>query len=211
MVCQHSSFREVVFLNNLKLLNIFVMIISVFMLFVGCDFMMNYFMDSRYFSSLKSDDWPIYSLPLVFIGVGGATLMTSIACFICSVFQSKRPVIGYAIVMIFLVLGKFASLFVIFKAQGVIEHNLRETSMSEPNYDVVESYYNDEVFRNNWDDLQNQLRCCGGNTFQDFYINKTTDCFPFSCTIDRMEQYENQTCVQKVRHDLNCIVYYSFN
>ena len=117
MVCQHSSFREVVFLNNLKLLNIFVMIISVFMVFVGCDLMMNYFMDSRYFSTLKSDDWPIYSLPLVFIGVGGATLMTSIACFICSVFQYKRPVIGYAIVMIFLVLGKFASLFVIFKAE----------------------------------------------------------------------------------------------
>jgi hypothetical protein len=203
MVCQRPSFKEAVFLNSLKLLNIFVMIISAFMLFVGCDLVMSYFMDSIIFSTLKSDAWPIYSLPWVFIGVGGVTLMTSIACFICSVFRSKRPVIGYAIVMIFLVLGKFSCLFVTFKAQGVIEHNLRETSMSEPNYDVVESYYNDEVFRTNWDDLQTQLRCCGGNTFQDFYINTTTDCFPLSCRVYRMEQNESQSCVQKVRHDIN--------
>ena len=77
--------------------------------------------------------------------------------------------------------------------------------MTEPNYDVMELYYNDEVFRNNWDDLQNQLRCCGANTFQDFYINTTTECFPFSCTIDKMEHNKNKKCVKKVRHGVNLV------
>ena len=162
--------------------------------------MMNYFMDSRFFSPFKPDDWPIYNLPLVLMGVGCATLLTSIACFICSVFKSKRPVIGYAIVMIFLVLGKFACLFMVFKAQGIIERNLRETTMSEPNYKVMELYFKDEEFRNNWDHLQDQLRCCGANTFEDYYINTTNECFPLSCSIDIMEQREVNKCAQKVKN-----------
>ena len=144
MVCNGYGFRNALYLNNLKLLNISVMVVSVFMLFVGYDLLTNYFMDSRFFSALGFEFWPISVLPVVFIGIGLATLITSVGCFICSVFQSKRPVIGYAILMMFLVLGKFGCLFLTFKAQGLIERKLTYITKSEPDDKIVKLYSNDK-------------------------------------------------------------------
>ena len=198
MVCNGYGFRNALYLNNLKLLNISVMVVSVFMLFVGYDLLTNYFMDSRFFSALGFEFWPISVLPVVFIGIGLATLITSVGCFICSVFQSKRPVIGYAILMMFLVLGKFGCLFLTFKAQGLIERKLTYITKSEPDDKIVKLYSNDKEFRNYWDALQTRLRCCGSGTYEDFFRNTTSDCFPSSCSISKMDS-QNRTCVKMVR------------
>ena len=118
-------------------------------------------------------------------------------CFVCSAFQSKRPVIGYSIIMIVLVLGKFVCLFLTFKTQGLIENRLTVISLSEPNYHISELYYGDENFRKHWDILQDRMRCCGAITFEDFYENATSDCFPSTCNIDKRHN-NNATCVKKV-------------
>ena len=203
MVCQSYAFKDTIYLGSLKLLNILVMFINVFMLFVGYELYSTYYMDPRFFLTIKGHNlWPIYTLPLVFIGIGGSTLITCIFCFICSIFQSKRPVIGYAIIMIFVVLAKFGCLFITFKAQGLIERKLTiDNSMmsDESNHLIIRSYYSNEVFRKNWDILQNKLRCCGVSTYKDFYLNNgSKNCFPPSCNIRKLANTK-ETCTGKVK------------
>jgi len=62
----------------------------------------------------------------------------------------------------------------------------------------VKLYYNDKEFRNTWDTLQTRLRCCGVETYQDFFVSTTSDCFPVSCSIAKMDR-QNQTCVKKYK------------
>ena len=199
MICQSYIHRDNIYLNNLKVLNIFVLVISVFMLFVGYDLLHNYAMDIRFLSTLKSDLWPIYILPLVFLSIGGATFFTASACSICSIFHSKCSVMCYAIFMVVLVLGKFVCLFLTFKAQGLIEYNIIDISETEINFNLAKLYYEDKAFQSHWDNLQNRFRCCGATTYQDFYINNTYEFFPSSCNINVDFESKNDTTVNKVK------------
>ena len=199
MICQSYILRDNIYLNNLKVLNIFVMVISVFILFIGYDLLHNYAMDIRFLSILSPDLWPIYILPLVFLCVGSATLFTSSACFICSIFHSKCSVMCYAILMVVLVLGKFVCLFLTFKAQGLIEYKLIDISETENNFNLESLYYKDKTFQSHWDNLQNRFRCCGAKTYEDFYINNTYEFFPSSCNINVDFKSKNETAVNKVK------------
>ena len=202
MVCQSNAFKDTIYLHNLKILNVMVMVASVFMLFVGYELLTTYLMDHRYFSWSQLHLWPIHYLPMVLISIGTATLITSIVGFMCSVFQSKRPMIGYAIIMVLLVLGNFGCVFVAFKAHVLIEVGLSNTPISDPHFEVIKLYHSNEDFRSSWDELQSQLRCCGGNSYKDFYVNTTNKCFPSSCTLPTNETCEGVKGVKKVSYFL---------
>ena len=183
----------------MKILNVFVMVASVFMLFGGYELLTNYFMSKNYFSGSELDFWALYCLPLILMSVGATTLIVSIVGFICSIFESKHTVIGYAIVMILIVLGNFGCIFVTFKAAELIGAGLSNTTISDPHFEVMRMYHHDKDFRSSWDKLQSKLRCCGGNSYKDFYHNTTSNCFPSSCQIFDNEK-KNETCLKKVSY-----------
>ena len=190
--------KNVGYLTVFRMLNILMLIFVTVTLFFGYVLVSNYCMDRVYLkeSVILGFYWPFHYLPWSLIVISVSTLGFSV--FVLMIESSRLTVfyLSYAIVFIFLVLTNFGCLFSALETEKLIEIGISEALHEGVKNEVIKQFHQNEEFRSSWNDLQIRLRCCGADSYQDFF-NATSGeyLYPDSCEV----MYKNDLqCSQKV-------------
>ena len=186
----------------LGIVNVYIMVSSLIMTVIGVVLMRVFHMDKIYVTSESEtalEDLSSYGqLPWLLLSIGVATFILATLGFLFSGMESKPALMTHSVFMGLLVLFQLYFIYVAFNANSLIQ----STDQNEIEYRLeragVSLYLNDDKFRENWNIIQRDMRCCGfksngeaddwntlHNTMLDKYMKVSENrCFPESCCIE---------------------------
>ena len=141
------------------------MISSLTMLIMGALLIRGLHMDKIYVPSEEGtldNLWSYGKLPWVLVGVGMATFVLATLGFLFLELESKPPLIVYACLLGMLVLSQFYMIYVTIDANNRIANSGQ--SLIQNDLEKGMKLYlkvNDSRFRDNWNTIQHDFRCCG--------------------------------------------------
>jgi len=151
--------RSTKYQRFLNLSNVFMLIMSTVLLFTSGILIFFYHLTKLDFWS-----WYFYACPMCMLALGLYTFAVSVYGFLISNKESRGLI---SLVAIFFSIAFLAQLFSVFTA-----FELRNLINRERTYNFrqnLEKYETDEDVRSNWDAMQTNLRCCGGDQFERGY------------------------------------------
>ena len=183
----------------LGITNVYIMLSSFIMIVLGIVFMKVYHMDKIYVygeNSNLNEHWSYGQLPMLLIGIGSATFVIATLGFLFLTMESKPPLMMYSILLGLLVFCQFYFIFVTFDANSKISNKDGVEIKNNLENEGLELYLNNPDFRQNWDTIQSELRCCGfqqefaedwtilnGQRLKTFMNISENRCYPESCCI----------------------------
>jgi len=153
--------------------------------------------------------WTFGWLPSLLIGIGCGTFVLAAAGLLFSAMETRPPLIAYAITLSMLVLFQCFFIYCTFQASSLVSQQL---FLKEQNVigETEKLYKADETYRENWNAIQSDLRCCGFSDWMDYNeLGLTNDeltalgiayCYPKSCCTDQINFgcWSKQTSCYKV-------------
>jgi len=154
--------RSTKYQRFLNLSNVFLMITSIILLFLSAVLIMFYHLMKMDFWS-----WHFYACPLTMMTLGIYTFLVSVYGFLISNNESRGLV---SMIAIFLSIAFLGQMFSVFSAMMLrTEIDLKVVPYSEL-YTNMGQYGIDETITANWDSLQREMRCCGGDSYEGGYL-----------------------------------------
>jgi hypothetical protein len=155
------SARSTKYQKFLNLANVFLLISSTILIFCATILISWYHM-------LKLEFWSsyFYWTPMLMLVLGLYTFGTCMYGFIISVRESRGLIMVMAILLSFAFVGQLGSCFTALKLRTHLK------IYPVQNLVVLENmalYNIDDTVTANWDSMQSNLRCCGGNRYEDGY------------------------------------------
>jgi len=171
------SARSTRYQRFLNLSNVFLLIVSTILLFSSAVLINFYHLTKLYFWS-----WYFYACPMCMLALGLYTFAVSVYGFLISNNESRGLI---SMIAVFLGIAFFVQIFSVFTA---IELRYLIKTSPIPAGAVMKNmrlYERDESIRSSWDDMQRDLRCCGGvnyeNGFQEWESVLQAKSVPDSC------------------------------
>jgi len=192
------------------LVNVLILLASLAMIFYGLILRLHYHMTSIGFISTYFS-----VLPWMLICIGVVAFLVSAFGLIVSATEVKELLIGYAATMAIICIGLFGTAMVCMMTRSVIddEETFDSSSNTSPVHGKIDlgngilvpyNYFQNQSFRDNFDELQRSLRCCsfiGSDATARFTNNRTLNpqknCYPDSCYVKNV----NKKAVQHIRPD----------
>jgi len=170
------------------------------MIFYGLILRLHYHMTSIGFISTYFS-----VLPWMLIAIGVVAFLVSAFGLIVSATEVKELLIGYAATMAIICIGLFATAMVCMLTRSVIddEETFDKDSNTSPVHGKIDlgndilvpyNYFQNQSFRENYDELQRSLRCCSfigsdatGRFINNNELNPKRNCFPESCYVKNFD------------------------
>jgi len=142
--------------------NVFLLIVSTFLMFSAAILMKFYHIDKLYF-------WSAYFqiVPLLMIVLGVYTFLLCVYGFIISNYEHRPLLAIYAVLLIVAFVAQLGSIFTALELRTTVVHGGSVPPASVVN--ELNRYGVDSATTANWDELQRDLHCCGGSNFNTGY------------------------------------------
>jgi hypothetical protein len=214
------STRRGKYQKALGIMNVYIMLSSLTMLIMGAGLMRGLHMDKIYVPSEEGtlDSLSSYGkLPYVLLGVGMATFVLATLGFLFLELEKKLPLIVYACLLGLLVFSQFFLVYVTIDANNKIAISSQRLIQNElENGMKLYLKVDDSRFRDNWNTIQHDFRCCGfrsgytggedyltltSNALKNFTIVADERCVPESCCIQDEKDSGGVLCQKRDRQD----------
>jgi hypothetical protein len=196
------------------IVNVYFMISSLTMLIMGALLIGGLHMDKIYVPSdegILDSLWSYGTLPWLLVGIGIATFVVATLGFLFLELESKPPLIVYSCLLGLLVISQFYFVYVTIDANNKIA--IDSQKLIQNDLEKAMKLYlkvNDSTFRDNWNTIQRDFRCCGflrqgGDDYRtlsqsdlhDFTIVADNRCVPESCCINDEQDSGGVLCQRR--------------
>jgi hypothetical protein len=145
----------------LNLSNVFLLITSTILIFSAVILIKFYHIDKLHF-------WSSFFtiVPILMIVLGIYTFLVCIYGFAISHSENRALLAVYAGLLILAFIAQLASIFTALELRTTVAHaNIAASAVNEE----LNNYGVDATVTSNWDEMQRDLHCCGGNNYQTGY------------------------------------------
>jgi len=198
----------------LGIANVYFMISSLTMLILGALLIKGLHMDKIYVPSDEGilDSLSSYGkLPWLLVGIGIATFVLATLGFLFLELESKPPLIVYSFLLGLLVITQFYFVYVTIDANNRISIGSQRLIQNELEKGMkLYLKVNDSTFRDNWNTIQHDFRCCGfrrqggddyrilsQSNLENFIIVADNFCVPESCCIKDQQESGGLLCQKR--------------
>jgi len=150
--------RSTKYQKFLNLSNVFLLIVSTILLFSSGVLMTFYHLPKLEFWS-----WYFLACPTCMLSLGLYTFAVSVYGFITSSFENRGLI---SLMAVFLGIAFFIQIFSVFTAMELRYKVDTERIPAQPLDTNMREYGKDSTITENWDSMQENLRCCGGMHFE---------------------------------------------
>lgn len=158
--------RSTKYQKFLNLSNVFMLITSTTLIFMSVVLM-------RFYHITKLDFWStwFYWTPILMLILGLYTFATSVYGFLISNHENRCFISMTALFLSIAFLGQLFSVFTAMELRNTIERDVVGTELHRE----IGMYGDPEhqAITDNWDEMQSELRCCGGEDFEKGYKDWT--------------------------------------
>eukprot|EP00092_Neocalanus_flemingeri_P021978 GFUD01023836.1.p1 GENE.GFUD01023836.1~~GFUD01023836.1.p1 ORF type:complete len:294 (+),score=59.87 GFUD01023836.1:67-948(+) len=150
----------------LNLSNVFLLIVSTILLF-SAGILINFY----HLTKLDFWSWYFYACPMCMLALGLYTFAVSVYGFLISSQESRGFI---SMIAIFLGIAFFVQIFSVFTAFE-LRNRIQRDIIPRSNMDKNMRLFNvDDTITENWNQMQSNLRCCGGQHYEVGYNDWTT-------------------------------------
>ena len=213
--------RKTKYQKALGILNVYTMLWSLAMMAIGTYLIKSFHMDKIYVESDEghlNDLWSYRQLPWLLVCIGITTLVVTTIGFLFLGLEAKPPLFVYSCLLGLLIVTKVYFLYVTLNANNKIAiDNQRHIQNALENDGMTLYLGNKSMFRDNWNTIQHDFRCCGFESgylggedymrlgesdLKRFKIVSDNRCVPDSCCIKDAKDAGGVLCQKRDRQ--NC-------